>query len=163
MISTNYYQERYKDLLIVGVDGDAQHISRCLDVYRERGRFKDLDISPIVQNTTLGGVVFNSVFANMYEPDVFTFQICQDIGDGDQLHTSLVCTGIGNSTLDVLVDFAEVVSFRERNLTPGFIVSLADQNDFKMIYDQALEYRLDPKLLLATSLRENQRRYRESR
>ena len=155
----DYYHERYKELEIVGVHGNAPHISRCLEIYRREGRFRDLDISPIVQNEATDHSLFNACFLNLYEPEVFTFQIGQNVGQTELLYTSLVCTGIGRSTLDVVVNFANVVSFTSMKLTNGFRLSVHDQDPFKLLYDAALKNILDPKFLLAVSLRRHQKNY----
>ena len=68
----------------------------------------------------------------------------QNVGKTELLYTSLVCTGIGRSTLDVVVNFANVVSFTSMKLTNGFRLSVHDQDPFKLLYDAALKNILDP-------------------
>ena len=105
---------------------------------------------------------FHQVIANLYEPDVFTFQIGQDITTKEKPHTTLVCTGIGPSVLEVILDFESVVGFVSKPLLSKefeYLVRL-DQVPLYAIYDMAVNHRINPKFLLAESLRGQQETYR---
>ncbi len=159
----HHYFEKHFRMLILGAEGTAPQIERMLDTYRVKGIFKrDLDISPVMKRTKTDNITpFYFAAANMYGNTPLSLQIGQDISKEERPYTTIVCTGIGDRIVRVMLDFERVSGFTVRELSEiNRKAIMEDQFLFKVIYDGAISHGLSPESLFSASIRGQQATYR---
>lgn len=153
VIPQNYSFERDHDLIIGGVEGKTTRtIDDILRDHKTQSRFQPLDYSPLMEQRD--GRQHTYFFAHSYNQDVFCLNVAQYTAPEEQLHTVVVCSGIGE-IVEVVMEFQDLAGITSEE--PIEIrAPIADQQPFKDLYKMAVNNKIDPKMLLAVSLQMQQ-------